>query len=337
MGIDNVAIKTFNPTGAQSVCRANEADSSKLIESQFLTKCTTEYINGTGMSIINGATYTLDGTAPPADTFYLPSDCDAISDIIYDGLKLQYIKKIDVYIGQLNVQTIYPHDIYSRNTTELGQSFSGVPGQAIADTCFSIPFIGRAKNKINSFLQAGAMTNEMRLKVSYLPAIGDPTKTSICVVSHNITNTEKNFIAKNIINRPVHTSQGFMFGGLPFSGGSATVDLSGFNINVSHILIYCPKLTYAELILGNDRTGEIPAKLLDTRINTELFSLVGNTANLYIIKTADSAFSTAGIPFSRVNNKKLKLGASDDDDPAYVTVCGTQVQTTVGGTISFSA
>ena len=44
MGIDNVAIKTFNSTGSQSVCRASEADETKLIESQFLTKCTTKYI-----------------------------------------------------------------------------------------------------------------------------------------------------------------------------------------------------------------------------------------------------------------------------------------------------
>tara|TARA_A100001015_G_scaffold238708_1_gene271749 strand:+ start:217 stop:657 length:441 start_codon:yes stop_codon:yes gene_type:complete len=135
MGIDNVAIKTFNSTGAQSVCRANEADSSKLIESQFLTKCTTEYINGSGMSLINGST--LAGTANTAaaeDTFYLPSDCDAISDVIYNGTALSNISKIDVVIGQLTAQTIYPYDIISRNITELGAT-------TLSDTTFSIPIL----------------------------------------------------------------------------------------------------------------------------------------------------------------------------------------------------
>tara|TARA_X000001036_G_scaffold40404_4_gene32566 strand:+ start:217 stop:1461 length:1245 start_codon:yes stop_codon:yes gene_type:complete len=414
MGIDNVAIKTFNSTGAQSVCRANEADSSKQIESQFLTKCTTEYINGSGMSLITG-TFGLTGTAsiaPSPDEFYLPSDCDAISDVIYNGVALTNITKIDVMIGQLTAQTIYPYDIISRNITELGTS------TAIYDTTFSIPFIGRAKNSINSFLQAGAMTNQMRLKVVYkaveYPTGADAINTSVCVFSHQITNTEKNFITKNIVNRPIHTSQGFHTVQTVGNLGK-TIDLSSVNINTSHILIHevpqggegtyglnnttvtisipshgisdgetvninftdsfaglgngqyvasfvnldeftvtFPVLTAiastgnvtvsqvglknAELILGNDRTGAIPVNMLKTKLNAELFSLTGGHDNVYIIKTADSAFSTAGVPFARVNNKQLKLTVHPGGQASvYITICGTQVQTTVGGTISFSA
>ena len=53
MGIDSVAIKTFNSTGSQSVCRVNTTDDTKLIESEFLTKCKTEYINGSGFYQVN--------------------------------------------------------------------------------------------------------------------------------------------------------------------------------------------------------------------------------------------------------------------------------------------
>lgn len=411
MGIDNVAIKTFNSTGAQSVCRANEADSSKLIESQFLTKCTTEYINGSGVSLINGSAGLTTLTASTTDEFYLPSDCDAISDVIYHGVALSNISKIDVIIGQLTAQTIYPYDIISRNITELATT-----DITDASETFSIPFIGRAKNAINSFLQAGAMTNQIKLKVTYKAASITSTDTSVCVFSHQITNTEKNFIAKNIVNRPVHTSHGLQT--LQTVEVEKKVDLSSVNINASHILIHDATialtsksgtfvytlsttiatftianhgfsvgetvnifgntaadghhlvtsktdantftitssvssaditsptnvsvskagLTNVELILGNDRTGAVPVKMLKTKLNAELFSLAGGDDNVYIIKTADSAFSTAGIPFARVNNKHLKLTTySASVAKVYVTVCGTQVQTTVGGSISFSA
>jgi len=412
MGINNIAIKTFNSTGAQSVCRANEADSSKLIESQFLSKCITEYINGSGMSHIVGTTLAGTPTAAAAtDTFYLPNDCDAISDVIYNGTALSNISKIDVIIGQLNVQTIYPYDIISRNITELGTTTT------LSDTTFSIPFIGRAKNAINSFLQAGAMTNQIKLKVTYaVSGSAYVETTSVCVFSHQITNTEKNFIAKNIVNRPIHTSHGFQTAQVV--NGEKTVDLSSVNINTSHILIHDATialtsksgtygrvqastivtfditahgfsvgemvniassgaldglyvvatkadddtftvttavaaaanvsnanvsvsqagLTGVELVLGNDRTGAIPVNMLKTKLNAELFSLAGGNDNVYIIKTADSAFSTAGIPFARLSNKQLKLTTYNASHAkVYVTVCGTQVQTTVGGTISFSA
>jgi hypothetical protein len=409
MGIDNVAIKTFNSNGAQSVCRANEADSSKLIESQFLTKCTTEYINGSGVSLINGSAGLTTLTTSTTDEFCLPSDCDAISDVIYTGVALSNISKIDVIIGQLTAQTIYPYDIISRNITELGTSTT------LNDTTFSIPFIGRAKNTINSFLQAGAMINQIKIKVTYKAATITSTDTSVCVFSHQITNTEKNFIAKNIVNRPIHTSQGLTTVQIVSAAGK-TVDLSGVNINTSHILISdatwsetkvvgthtrsgttvtiiitnhgfsigdtvniafdgdaedglyvvasagdantftvttvssenlsdatgCTVaqagLKNVELILGNDRTGVIPVNMLKTKLNSELFSLAGSDDDVYIIKTAVSAFSTAGIPFARLSNKRLKLTAhSQSSANVYVTVCGTQVQTTVGGTISFSA
>ena len=339
MGIDNVAIKTFNSSGAQSVCRANEADETKLIESQFLTKCTTEYINGSGMTHIQGNSVDVASAAPPPQTFYLPSDCDAISDVIYTGTVLESIAKIEVKVGNLVVQTIKLDDIKHRNLTELGH--------IINDPTFSIPIIGRAKNVRNSFLQAGATTNSMSLKFTYKQVISESSAdTSLCVMTHQITKTEKDFIAKNIINRVVNVSQNVEFtvpGTFPATVSSVTIDLSSVNINVSHILFKNSTgivASKAELILGNDRTGNIPVACLDSRRSAELFSLVNNdtTDIIYIIKTADSAFSTAGIPFSRLNNKKLILtGTFASGAKMSVTACGTQIQTTVGGSISFSS
>tara|TARA_R110002072_G_scaffold76287_4_gene179144 strand:- start:29 stop:1579 length:1551 start_codon:yes stop_codon:yes gene_type:complete len=516
MGIDNVAIKTFNSTGSQSVCRANEADETKLIESEFLTKCTTEYINGSGMSFISGSIDLVKlGASNPYETFTLPSDVDAISEItlqmslgasgadLSQTFILDLIKKIEIKLGNLVVQTILPGDIYARNLTESGfvvsvnthQSVSsGIYGTAAnVDFALSIPFTGRSTGVNKSFLQAGAVTNNLTMKVYYnslgasggwrlagvLPA---SVSTGVCVFSHSMTSTEKNFIAKNIINRPVNTSQSIAYSlsvGIAATSGPVTIDLSSVNINVSHILLtldnsifnsagtvvgptggtasvtaadvaggtniitktahgfitgtpvvydanggtaitgltslatyfiiratddtfkvaasaagaaagtalaltgagndaqkFIPDgnigttwtaissgvvsgtqlgvaagwLKSAELILGNDRTGSVPGSCLTTN-KLELFKLTSVASkNIYILKLAGSAFSTAGVPFSRLNNKKLVITYAEGFTLASytystktgmsninVTCCGTQIQSTVGGTIGFSA
>tara|TARA_Y100001970_G_C14259677_1_gene878889 strand:- start:21295 stop:23313 length:2019 start_codon:yes stop_codon:yes gene_type:complete len=86
MGISTVTPRSFNSTGAQSICRANAPDDEKLIESQFLTQCQTEYIHGSGETFVRGSLSSLPTTGSPAstsnqDTFYLGADVDAISDI----------------------------------------------------------------------------------------------------------------------------------------------------------------------------------------------------------------------------------------------------------------
>jgi len=336
MGIENLVFQTYNSTGPQSVGLAIEPDNCNLIKSQFLTNPDTQYLNGTGVSVVQGQSIVVDDAVPPPDNYNISSEFDAISDIIYTGLDIRYIRKIDVLIGS-HVETIFPHDIMLRNITELNQNFSGGPDDS-TDRTFSIPFPGRAKDKRNCHLQAGATTKEMSLKVSYKSATGT-FKTSITVVSHKITNAEKSFIYKNPINRHVHTCRSVMQGtGLTFDNGSVTADLSSIGINVSHILIYCTNLESVQLILGNERTDVIPSKSLNTRLTAELFSLSGSHPNLYIIKLADRAFSTAGIPFSRLNYKKLKLTASlGGTAPAYVTCAGTEVQTVASGTISYTA
>lgn len=116
----------------------------------------------------------------------------------------------------------------------------------------------------------------------------------------------------------------------------------------------------AELILGSDRTGFIKSSML-LMDNNENFGLKQvNSNDFYIIKLAEKAFDTSGIDFSKIHNKKLCLkikkdifltGDPTDNHPienalnsynvsqnAYisVTVCGTQLQTIVSGSTSFS-
>lgn len=116
----------------------------------------------------------------------------------------------------------------------------------------------------------------------------------------------------------------------------------------------------AELILGSDRTGFIKSSML-LMDNNENFGLKQvNSNDFYIIKLAEKAFDTSGIDFSKIHNKKLCLKIKKDifltDDPteahpienalnsdkvsqnAYVsvTVCGTQLQSIVSGSTSFS-
>ena len=161
MGISNVAIKTFNSSGSQSVCRANKFKEDTLIESDFLTKCTTKYIAGTGQTVMDGSLKTFPAGLPSQssnhDTFDLPDDIDAISNIdltlrigfdMKDGadagqngtsfanstavyfsntLLLSLIDKIEIKLGGLIIDTLTSDAIFARNLTETGNTcvFSG--------------------------------------------------------------------------------------------------------------------------------------------------------------------------------------------------------------------
>ena len=429
MGIDSVAIKTFNSSGSQSVCRANEADDTKLIESEFLTKCTTEYINGSGMSFVMGSMDIAGlGGTNPIETFAFPSEVDAISEIIFQvrigtagenvssTFILDLIKKIELKLGNLVVQTIFPGDIYARNLTEFTTVLNTNTYQPLAadsryaagdyiDFAVSIPFTGRGYGGVNkSFLQAGAITNGLKMKFYYnklsvangiATVLPSSLTTGVCVFTHAMTGTEKNFISNNIINRPVNTSYSVVHqlsAGITASSGDVTIDLSPVNINVSHILITMNQSVYrssgeplvvsgnnsgtswtpmspggsaiantdvgvvpgwlytAELVLGNDRTGNVPGSCLSTD-KLDLFKLSSvEGKNIYIMKLAGNGFSSAGVSFQRLNNKKLVLkyvpgftldllsdGSNTSMTNINVTCCGTQIQSTVGGSISFSA
>jgi hypothetical protein len=451
MGINNLAVQTFSSSGSQSVSRANKADNSKQITSDFISRPPMKYINGSGISVIPG-TLTKLSTSVVTENFNIPNNIDAISDMIlsmdlnidpgsdtYDSSGIYYsktflldiIKTIEIKMGGLIIQTINPGDIYMRNYSELGtlisqeNSFSQIIDANYIDTgsiighstssaetisfSLSIPFIGRSSDKDRSFLQTGSFTKNLVVAVTYnrfeiaekpgvIPLLDcsganvtTATVTRLSILSHIITDTEKNYIKQNIINRVINTSTGIVTRRIEdrfISNATGTtaieIDLDSIDINVTHLL-FClnvnifnqdsgttstsidlvPKqfirygtnraitqaqlngraeyvtgdnklssswgeaslnsnisvtasiinpdvlgvfngwLISAELVLGNETTGQIPCSAL--RSNHVGFNLQNIDKNFYILKLADNAFSSAGIPFSRIKNKKLIL------------------------------
>ena len=142
MGISNIAINTFNSSSSQSLTRSIEADKTKRITSDFITPEPMSYINGSGISAINGTLKRLPaGSAESGytDIFYIPNTIDAIKEILLDWkikipvqefnagsiyysktLLLDAIRQIEIKQGSVVVQTIFPGDIYMRNYSELG-------------------------------------------------------------------------------------------------------------------------------------------------------------------------------------------------------------------------
>ena len=83
MGISNVAIKTFDSSGTQSLCRTNEYKGDEEVNSSFISKCNKLYISGSGETVIPGSlkSFPDETTGGGIDTFHINSDTDAISDI----------------------------------------------------------------------------------------------------------------------------------------------------------------------------------------------------------------------------------------------------------------
>lgn len=462
MGINNLAVQTFSSSGSQSVCRANKADSSRQISSEFISRPQVTYINGSGLSIVNGTLISLPKSTDKSETFRIPNNIDAISDMILtmdlnlakasadtyacSGIYysktflLDVIKNIEIKMGGLTIQTIYPGDIYMRNYSELGylisqeNSFNKIVDASYVDTgsiightttsssetisfSVSIPFIGRSSDKDRSFLQTGSFTKNLVVTVNYHPCVdssnnslgiipllhskvgsgnavaGNSTilSTKLCILSHIITDTEKNFIKQNIINRVINTSASIYINSIASTYIKQTsgttdieIDLDSIDLNVTHILFclnvnifdqttstsFLPSqflltgsdsanvspatlntesayvtgdtklstswgiasidsnistssvinpdvlgvfdgwLSSAELVLGTETTGKIPCSALTS--NQVEFKLMNIEKNFYIIKLADNAFSTAGVPFSRIKNKKLILNVRNN-------------------------
>ncbi len=514
MGINNLAVQTFSSSGSQSVCRANKADSSTQISSEFIARCPVKYINGSGTTKISGSIVELPTSvaeSPNIETFKIPNNVDAISDMLLcwtvtipapttdftnkgiyysKTLLLDCIKKIEIKHGGLIIQTITPGDIYMRNYSELGtlikseDTFNKITDASYIDTgsivgcgttsgetlnfSLSIPFIGRNKTKNRSLIQTGTYTNILSVVVYYnnfggaavpnaqfLPLLhtgGASSKTTIdsnlYILSHIITDTEKNFMKQNIVNRVLNTSVGLSatnaFDKIPTGAITGTtkiiVDFDSVDINVTHIMcclncnifqngstaapyqfistdsagmrdisfvrVFTPLVsgarklssswgeagndtlvtqtavtrthtggtTYAdanysivypdvlgvfngwlesaELIIGNETTGNVSVSALNP--SQEEFELKMCDKNFYILKLADNAFSTAGIPFSRIKNKTLVLNVYNKFfngdvfgtfSPSLskkrnvnidVCVCGTTLQIINNNNVSFS-
>lgn len=146
MGISNVAIKTFDSSGTQSLCRTNEYKGDEEVNSSFISKCNKLYISGSGETVIPGSlkSFPDETTGDGIDTFHINSDTDAISDItlniefkmesptgtaawnanVCKDIILAMIDKVEIRTGSLIAQTLTADDIYIRNLTELGQPFT---------------------------------------------------------------------------------------------------------------------------------------------------------------------------------------------------------------------
>lgn len=305
MGIDNVSIKTFDSTGSQSVCRANEYTSRENISSSLLTNCKKMYISGTGETVIPGNLKTFP-TSSNYDVFSINAESSALSEISFcvefrfkapsnpvdfevfvsNYIILALIHKIEIYFGHFTIQTLTSDDIYIRNLTELGKG-SNISGPNfhledkldniyhrkcnandvvyIQASC-SIPFIGRSLDMNNALIRQGALTNNLTFKVHYndlnpslaqrsVQILSGGTKSAnyldssyfksfIKPVNHSITETEKNYISRNLITHLVHTSHfaqqaiNKVTDVVNVSGDlfEAIVNLDDVNINVSHIL-----------------------------------------------------------------------------------------------------
>ena len=499
MGISNVAVKTFDSSGSQSLCRTNDYIGDEEVKSSFISKCQKMYISGTGETVIAGSLRQFP-TTNSTDTFYINSDTDSISDMTFNiefklkrpdaaptawnasvskDIILGLIDKVEIKLGSLTAHTMTADDIYIRNLTELGQPFTfsapfektpnadinvwkydtatgaGADVIMIQAAC-SLPFIGRSNDMSRSLLQAGALTNAVTVKVYYnniyidnstagnshyqILSAGDVAatgnfldtkyfKSSIKVRTHIITQTEKNFISKNVIHKVLNTSTNVTkeitrdtgITNLEDGVTEIEVDLENVSLNVSHLLIgirlphvkdkkisvkssvtatpgvatgrpvadvnkvstpfsvinsqtfytppavagvtapdnlfgYMPDaIESMELVIGSDRTGFINGA--SAKIGTcENFALVNSDKNSahYIVSLAEKAFDTAGVPFSKTNNKKLLIklnkhifktagvapnplssGNYTQNATIAVTACGTKVQSVVGGSMSF--
>ena len=156
MGISNVAVKTFDSSGSQSLYRTNEYSGDEEVKSSFISKSNKLYISGSGETVIPGSLRVFP-TTNSVDTFNINSDTDAISDItlniefrlkkpptgtapaswdanVCKDIILAMINKVEIKTGSLTAQTLTADDIYIRNLTELGQPFT-----------FSAPFENAVK------------------------------------------------------------------------------------------------------------------------------------------------------------------------------------------------
>ena len=211
MGISNIAVETFSSSGSQSITRSNAADSSRQITSDFISRPPMKFISGSGPTVIRGTLSALPYESSGnfyVDTFRIPNNIDAISEMnlnwtititapsaAYDcsgiyyskTLPLDFIDFIDIRVGGLTIQTMYPGDIYMRNYSETGilikneDTFNdkkvyfdtgSIIGNQTAsgetlNFSLSLPFIGKRFNNEGSFLQTGTSSNAFTVIVNY--------------------------------------------------------------------------------------------------------------------------------------------------------------------------
>lgn len=193
MGISNVAVKTFDSSGSQSLCRTNDYKGDEEVKSSFISKCQKMYISGSGETVIPGSLRQFP-VLNSVDTFHVNSDTDAISDITFNvefklkrpsgvttswnanvakDIVLTLIDRVEIKMGSLNVQTLTADDIYIRNLTELGKPFSfSAPIESPRFGLAAVnPFLPKGYENVWKYRSAGADIIKIQAACS-LPFIG---------------------------------------------------------------------------------------------------------------------------------------------------------------------
>lgn len=200
-------------------------------------------------------------------------------------LGFEIINKVEVRVGNQIWQTLTGEDIFARNVTEnsfasaseLFESACRIQGVSLFEadvrpTNISIYTLQPGKynisgnvdlklfcgsgDKLNTFIQNAAPNNDIVVKIFYNALVAkvsfsriDETlnlkNPTLIVKKHNFTETEKNYISKNIINSVINTSQSVavkLDSNIPGSTTflEKTINISKineFSINASHLLI----------------------------------------------------------------------------------------------------
>lgn len=154
MGISNVAIKTFDSTGSQSLCRTNEYKGDEEVKSSFISKGQKMYISGSGETVIPGSLRTFP-TTKSVDTFNINSDTDAISDIT---LNIEFkLKRQAPSTGLGAITVTVPGTGYTAgetlNITQGSEGTGGtgtftLTGSGVSDIIITNPGSGYAENSV---------------------------------------------------------------------------------------------------------------------------------------------------------------------------------------------
>jgi hypothetical protein len=211
---------------------------------------------------------------------------------------------------------------------------AGTDDVIVIQAACSIPFIGRSNDMTRSLLQAGSLTNAVTVKVYYnniytdnavtggshyqILSAGDGDgssgsgntdnfldktyfKSHVKVRTHIITETEKNFISKNVINKVLNTSSNVTkeipktsINTLEEGVIEVEVDLEDISLNVSHLLI-----------------GVRLPHVKDQTLNFNLPADNPNVINLAEV-TGNNELST---PFTVINSQTFNAPAPSAQNP----------------------
>lgn len=254
----------------------------------------------------NSITFIIPDDCDALSKIHFSYSCDytttSASSPISKSLGLELINKVEVRVGNELWETLKAEDILGRIVTEgdystsqeIYETITSIRGKDVDSTlldpqqnAYNIPttnpvfisgtldlkIFSGSGDKINTFIQAGAPNNNVRLKIYFNDLIqaksfsgGTITnfRPSLIVRKHLFTDVEKKYIVDNVINSVIHTSQNvssiLSIGTFPsdeLSEFTFHVDLANININTSHLLLCIQRTAYGD----NESSGTLNGQL----------------------------------------------------------------------------